>query len=878
MESNVAYVELSGASSTATLGLYAGMKPPELQVLVQTALDHPDDLCAGFHVPSDASTSRLSRRRRPPRAIPRLVPLSVACHAPELLQGHVEALFTPSRSAPTRRDAPNDVIRTYTDTERLETLLLALQKELKLRSFEFILLRYLCEQRQTHVLDVMKGDTSVDEKKQFLLEMLRPATARERKRSAMEPQRIQSLHDELVAKKVASIGKKHFGLRNQQHVLAYADKARQSRKSNWRFADTMELLLMAGQLLDDRTLPETAGVHLVKLVLDEHNVLGRALESYQTGESSVIDLETIAKHLALLECETLPPTAKKKRKEKSPRKSKVGGGSPTKKSTRTPASRNVALSATSVLQSLKAQNMVTRLEMEILMALVEQEDTQVLKILRAFEQEEERDEQALRNALVSVVEKITMDFEDDEKTAAAAAAFAHGVDDAMREEHQGVQNESSGWQRHLSYLLDAWHAQEQLTVTEVSTLRQMVLQRHNLLESAYEVFAGEGDASELLDTLQRVAKLQQQIQHCQTKKDRTGASCNGLSLENVVREMQRRGMIEATDAAGLLMLFYGGNEALQAANEAYEADGDVNELEETLLLVVKHARFGQPDDEKKPVNEVQAVCRLLAVLGRTGRLALWQIQLLISLVKCADPRLLAAVDVYDEDENLDELVDTLEVLVELVAWERHHPSMLTDWITPLVRSGKVGRKGAERLVQLVHARDDRIVAALVVFLSDHNKDEFMDTLGRLACLEDRNVSEARKQKVSEGYAAVVLDQWKAKLAISEHERTQIETLMRRREPRMLAAMDVLVATHDAEDFVDTARRIVARVNVKEEDQGLNEEALTGEDKKGEMGMESGEGESKEVVHAEKEQHATTMVQDGNDTKRDEQGKQEDTTE
>ncbi|KAI9906319.1 hypothetical protein PsorP6_003796 [Peronosclerospora sorghi] len=172
-----------------------------------------------------------------------------------------------------------------------------------------------------------------------------------------------------------------------------------------------------------------------------------------------------------------------------------------------------------------------------------------------------------------------MDLEDDEKTAAAAAdSLAHGVDDVIREEHEGIKNKSSGWQRHLSYLLDAWQAKEQLTGTEVSTLRQMVIQRHNLLESTYEVFTGDGDESEILDTEQRVARLQQKIQQCQTNKDRP--------------EMQRRGVIEANDAARFLMLFYGGKEALQDANEAYEADGNVNKLEERLLLVVKHAPVG----------------------------------------------------------------------------------------------------------------------------------------------------------------------------------------------------------------------------------------------------------------------------------------------
>ncbi|CAI5734921.1 unnamed protein product [Peronospora destructor] len=251
--------------------------------------------------------------------------------------------------------------------------------------------------------------------------------------------------------------------------------------------------------------------------------------------------------------------------------------------------------------------------------------------------------------------------------------------------------------------------------------------------------------------------------------------------------MQRRGVLQDGDAAGLLDLFHGENEALQAANEAFHADGDVHELEDTLLLVVKYARFGREKVEDRHVDEMQAVCWLPADFRKSKRLELWQIQLLISLLKSHDPRLLAAVDVYHEDQDTTELAETLEILFKLAAWERYRRALVVDWIPALARCGKLSRDKAERLVQMVKARDDRVVAALVVFFSDNNKEEFVDTLVRIASLLVK-ITDAEPGEMKEGHLVV------ASL----------------NEPRMLAEMDVLAATDDAENFADIAHRSLAK--------------------------------------------------------------------
>ncbi|CAH0520187.1 unnamed protein product [Peronospora belbahrii] len=755
MGGNVAYVELFGASSKATLGLYAGIQPQELDVVVRTALRHYDGVCTGFQVTQE--TPRSSRKKRHSRSIPRLVPLSVAYSL----------------------KAENEAITSRNDVESLQKLLQALESEEKLSGFGWT------------------------KKKEFLLQMLHPKDGEELQmpRNQVHQQKEKkTLYGELVAKKVAVIGTKAIRPQVQKQILALADEIRQNWKTDAtknKFIDTIELLTIVEKLLDQHMLSEEHGTHLLELIVGENKMLWSALQSYRKDGGSLLGLKAMAKRLAAAENEPSRPITSKKSKGKGPRKGTETG--------------QLFVAA---VTSLHAQHLLTSLELDIIKALIEQEDSQVLHTLRAFKQSDYRNVGALRDALVSIVEDFTMEFGDEEK---AAAAFACGMGDAVREDSQWKDSDDDSglleWQRHLSFLLGQWQCQQELTPADASALRKLVFQRHNLLESAYEAYAADGDASELLDTLQRVAKLQRQIEQCQTGQNGlNGVPASDISLEDVVREMQLRGVLQSGDAAGLLVLFHGENEALKAANEAFQADEDVHELEETLLLVVKHAHFGREMEEEEPVDEGQAVCRLLADLGRSERLELWQIQLLISLLKSHDPRLLAAVDVYHEDQETNELVETLAILVELAAWERHRRAMVHDWIPPLARSGKLSRVGAARLVEMVNVRDDRVIAALVVFLSDNNKEEFVDTLARIASLETMKLLDAEASEKKEGYLLLaLLKELKEKGTMSATERKQFKELMCSVEPQMVTALDLSAVTHDATDLVDIARRVLVKV-------------------------------------------------------------------
>ncbi|CEG42204.1 uncharacterized protein PHALS_12498 [Plasmopara halstedii] len=797
MVGNVAYVQLSGPSSSATLGIYAGMSPQELKQLVRAALSHNDGVCAGFLVAQEDVNRRLCRKKCHFNSNQRLIPLSLACKAPELLTGRVTALFAPPKAHQRLKESEN-AAEASNDLNRLHRLLQGLESEQNFSKFETAMLYDLCEQQSAYILDIMSRNTSVDQKKRFLLRLLHPDNSCElrnefnylRKTAQNDPSE-NLLQTELIAQKIAAIGSKVSSHEFQLQMEGISQE-------NWcidsdQVGDTMKLLSLVEKLLDKHVLPEENGVYLLKLVLYQNPVLWSAFYRYKNGGCSLLDLETTAKRLAAMESIPPKPVSTSKSK-KSPNVTKMNNH------------------LIVVVESLYEQRMLTGLELEILLALLAQHDSQVQQIIRDFQSSEDQDFGALRDSLVGVVKELTMELGDEEK---APLTFAFGSDDALREADELPEdsdindNDMQGWQRHLTFLVKQWQACNELTDVAAQTLQNMLMQRHNLLESAYEVFATDADAYELLDTLQRVAKMQHQIEQTGQKVSDSAAQ-RELSLEDVVKRMQLQGLILSEDASGLLGLLYGGNEALQAANEAFQADNDVHELEETLMLVVKHARFNRNLQKNKVVDEVEHGSCLLAELGRSGRLNLWQIQVLISLLKRDDPRLLAAMDLHDEDKNLEELIETLSILAHLASREQHVHDMVYAWITSFNRDDILTQTQAKRLIELVEVRDHRLFSAFVMFLNDDNKDEFVSSLRRIANLN------LQEEWTEDNAVLALLKDCEEQLFLSHEEREQVEALMCNGETRLLAAIDVLAETKDTEDFADTARRILAKLKEENE--------------------------------------------------------------
>lgn len=770
-----------------------------------------------------------------------------------------------------------------------------------LTKFEAAVLLELCEQQAPEVLRAMRSSSdSVAHKQQFLLRFVRGPTDLNGANSAASalaarpletsssapaaalasPSHASNAQVAVVAAKVVAIARSVFSPQVQTEILdaavAYRAKHDSSAPSDASLSQKMELLGLIERLLRKHALPEEQVAYLVRLVLNENRLLLSALQSHRLDQSAS-DLEKAVQQIAALG--PGPATSSTTKSPKKRTSSLTKRASSPRKSARAPQPvlQGVVARPIDILHALHQKQLLTTLEYDLLAALVKQQDTQVLAAIDAFERS--RDVATLRDALVFIVEDITTELGDDERAAIAS----------RRSDRNGAASGGTAhWQAHIVALVHHWRDRDLLDAEYVPVLEALVATRHNLLQSAYEVFVSDGDASELLDTLQRIAKLQRQADdgaaleqfsrvvdaHCDVLRESekalvkqlfvrrnalvqaawdvygveqnvhdlgdtllriarfTSRADAKLRLVEVVGEMLRRRLVRSHEADGLIRLFEEKNDALLAAAEAFESDGDVNELVETLLLVVKHANFGDPPvcsprhahrsrfrtvstapslEFGESGTDERAALQLIERLRATGRLADWQREVLMTLVGQHDDRVLAAMDVYNDDADVRELVDTLSCLCDLLVWDEHAPSIVREWVTPLEQRGAVPR-GV--LQELIANRDDRVLAAFVVYLGDRNDDEFVDSLERIARIATRQSAESMTERVD---CAIDLARADAQLAalvtdglLSSSDCATVKTLVRASHAQVLAAFDVLDATDDRSDFVDTLARILAR--------------------------------------------------------------------
>ncbi|TYZ65260.1 hypothetical protein PybrP1_007098 [[Pythium] brassicae (nom. inval.)] len=928
----------------AHVALVAGMAPVELSRVISRALRLP--AVCGFLVADDGPQKRRATgAAASSAACSRVVPLSLACVAPELLttNGSVTALVTladanaarssksaaaqgsgDSKQAATAPVPADSAAPVPTDAAaRVARFVAAVSEDKALSKFEAAVLAELCAQQPAHVLRAMRSGRSIAQKQQFLLDLAHfghgdAFAGREEATPVLDassrstgstplPQgagaTTTDAQAELVYQKLVAVARSVFSPQAQAAVLdaaaAYRAKKRAvaaasglgrqgaAAAAETGFAQKMELLAVLERLLSKHALPEEQVAYLVGLVLAENRLLLSALQSYRL-DCSAADLEKAVKQIAALGpsaakaaaaaagAATTSPVVKPRRSSSSsPRKS------------RTPVAMTPPHAAVvrpiELLHALHQKQLLTSLEFDILGALVKQQDAPVLAAVAAFQRS--RDVAALREALVAVVEEITTELGDDEK-----ARFVHGRDkhevEDEDQQHEAEDHASvADWQTHLTRYVRHWAARGALDPEYAAVLEALVAARHNLLQSAFEVFASDEDETELLDTLQRIGKLQLQAEegaalqrfsqvvnaHCDVLRESekalvkqlfvrrnelvraawevfeleqnvhdlgdtllriarfTSRNDSKLRLVEVVGEMLRRQLIRSHEADGLIRLYEEQNAALRAANEAFEADGDTRELVETLLLVVKHADFGAPPvcsprhlprspapslDQFEPDTEEFEAARVVEQLARAGRVSAWQRELLLTLLGQSDDRLLAALDVLADDADLNDFVDTVARLCDLLVWEENTRSLVRDWVLPLEAQSRVER-GV--LARLIDARDDRILAAFIVFLDDSNADEFADTLERIARIAAAALGGAPPSAIEMVDRAVDADEADGVLAwlsesglISGEQWAEVQTLLNAFHAQVLAAFDVYHATKDSEDLADTLQRILVR--------------------------------------------------------------------
>merc|ERR1712086_151458 len=114
-------------------------------------------------------------------------------------------------------------------------------------------------------------------------------------------------------------------------------------------------------------------------------------------------------------------------------------------------------------------------------------------------------------------------------------------------------------------------------------LRRCLANEDMVVKAALRVYQLEQDAEDLKDTLQRVARFQVESQN----DDDLGAGGEEV-LHGVRGSLVQRGKLSTGSIDQLEQLHADGDVVVSAALDVFRIDGDIEELEDTLLRVVEN--------------------------------------------------------------------------------------------------------------------------------------------------------------------------------------------------------------------------------------------------------------------------------------------------
>nr|CCA19844.1 conserved hypothetical protein [Albugo laibachii Nc14] len=406
----------------------------------------------------------------------------------------------------------------------------------------------------------------------------------------------------------------------------------------------LELLNKIDQLVNELELPEEDGLYLIRLVLAESEVILKVMQLDKKCPNQG-QLDNALKQL--IQLGSLP---KSNAPVKGTKSMKTG-----QRKVRIHFSLEKWKEAYRILERLYDDEKLTTMELELLGLLIQQRYHPVLRAIEAFRSD--YDETILCKRLRVLIHNVTGETKAETQT--HSNIFKDGANTipiAPSPLYEACRPPSIPWWQHLDHLVHNWHSRGSLSPDQHQMITSLLVEKHNLLESAYEVYLSDQDDAELLDTLQRIAKLQLQAyesascanfnrllddycaesiqEHDRNRLKQLFARKHQLTraafqlfqsegqiddfmsalfrivrltfhpktrsrLVQVVEEMLERQLIQSHEADGLIRLYVEKNDALTAANEVFEMDGDEKDLIETLLLVVKHAGLGDPSLESQ---------------------------------------------------------------------------------------------------------------------------------------------------------------------------------------------------------------------------------------------------------------------------------------
>jgi hypothetical protein len=331
------------------------------------------------------------------------------------------------------------------------------------------------------------------------------------------------------------------------------------------------------------------------------------------------------------------------------------------------------------------------------------------------------------------------------------------------------------------------------------------------------------------------------------------------ALVQIMQMMEAKGLLNSDDISQLMTLVENRNQVIFAAFEAFEADQDLDELVDTLQLVANYS-----SEQAQSMSSVggartlsssaegvgdasEELLELIEALETDAKLSSIEASALAKMVHLGDEYVMAAHDVYVSDQDVDDLIDTLqriakrEVKATNNVAENHEPNENDDdddeeeavqrmrHLKLLFQDGLLGSEETRALMRLAEDEDPKLMAAFDVFDSINDQEDLLDSLKRLLIVmsSDQNPDSADKEDsttVEEQFLQIA-----SEMHLSPSETTALRNCLANEDTLVKAAQRVYQLEQDAEDLKDTLQR-VARFQVEsqnESESGYGEESLCG---------------------------------------------------
>jgi hypothetical protein len=371
-----------------------------------------------------------------------------------------------------------------------------------------------------------------------------------------------------------------------------------------------------------------------------------------------------------------------------------------------------------VIQSMKDAGAVDLSEQRLLQSLASDENEYVMAAFEVYEND--RDEDELRDTLLRVVRIYTTGPTSSAPTTEETAPSAGNGSYPSRE---------------LLEFVQVLRKEQMLTADDARLVRKLIAHRNNLLLAAMEAYQADGDSEELRDTLFRIIKFQQQSE---------GSSSGSDKFDHVLASMIKAGYLSDAQATRLQDLYRGKHEMVVAAWEVFRLEESLEDLMDTLIRVL---RLDEEENENGvadaglPADARDTILEVVSKMVQGGQLTADGGERLASLVEEGNPVMQAAFEAFEADHDIDELLDTLQlVAVYPTKTGESASSNDVDLLTDLSKKGLLSNEQTAVLTQLARAEDELLQAAFQVYKMDGNLRELMDTLTRIAQKHESSAS------------------------------------------------------------------------------------------------------------------------------------------